>query len=99
MDGLSKWGWLLGLAFNLAIAWVLWSLRSAFVPRRDFDELAKSVALVERDIAHLPTQDDVAAIRDGLAKVEGKCDAQEAVLNRIAASVTRIEDYLLRAKA
>lgn len=99
MEGLAKWGWAIALALNVLLAWAVWSIRNAFVPRREFDGLATTVALVEKEISHLPTQDDVATIRDTLAKVEGKCDAQEATLNRIAASVTRIEDYLMRVKA
>lgn len=99
MDELSRWGWGIALLINLILGWVLWSMRHAFVQREEFQSLGTKVALIESDLSHLPTQDDFAVLRDAVAKLQGKSDAQEQILNRIANSVTRIEDYLLKAKA
>ncbi|MGQ9370546.1 DUF2730 family protein [Azospirillum sp. A39] len=98
-DDVVKWGWAIVLVINLLLGWVVWSLRSGFVPRRDFEVIAMRVALIEEKIQHLPTQRDFAVLRDDVAKLTGKSDATEQVLAGIASAVRRIEDYLLKAKA
>ncbi|QCN98902.1 DUF2730 family protein (plasmid) [Azospirillum argentinense] len=98
-EEMAKWGWAIALLFNFVLGWALWSIRNAFVPRQEFQELSTKVALIERDLSHLPTQDDFESLRDSVAKLQGQADAQAQLLQRVAASVTRIEDYLLKAKA
>ncbi|HYH17589.1 MAG TPA: DUF2730 family protein [Azospirillum sp.] len=99
MDELVKWGWAIVLLINLFLGWLLWSMRAAFVPRADFDKLATRVALIEQELRHLPTHKDFAVLRDDVAQLEGKVDAQQQLLAGISASVRRIEDYLLNTKA
>jgi hypothetical protein len=99
MDELVRWGWAIVLAFNLLLAWVLWSLRSGFVPRPQFEQLVTRVAVIEQELRHLPTQRDFHQLRDTVSSVKGTADAQSQLLNSMAASVRRIEDYLLKAKA
>ena len=98
MDEIAKWGWAIALLINMVLGWLLWSVRSAFVPRSEFADLKTDVELVKRDVEHLPTADDLNQLRGAVSKLEGQADAQEQLLNRIAASVTRIEDYLLKSK-
>lgn len=99
MDDLWKWGWAIVLVINVLLAWVIWTLRNGFVPRTEFQRLDTRVALIEQEVKHLPTQTDMAAVRDVLAQVKAQGDAQQEASKAIAASVRRIEDYMLRANA
>lgn len=99
MDDLWKWGWAIVLIINVLLAWVVWTLRAGFVPRAEFQRLDTRVALIEQEVKHLPTQTDMAAVRDVLAQVKAQGDAQQQAVNGIAASVRRIEDYMMRANA
>ncbi|MBP2231786.1 DUF2730 family protein [Azospirillum agricola] len=98
MEAVTKWGWAAALVFNTVLAWIVWSLRTGYVSRSDHDALGTRVALIERDLTHLPTADDFAKMRGEFATLKGQSEAQQQLLNRIAASVTRIEDFLLKAK-
>ncbi|QCN99473.1 DUF2730 family protein (plasmid) [Azospirillum argentinense] len=69
---MAKWGWAIALLFNFVLGWALWSIRNAFVPRQEFQELSTKVALIERDLSHLPTQDDFESLRDSVAKLQGR---------------------------
>lgn len=98
MDDLAKWGWAIALLFNLLLGWAVWSLRNGFVPRNEFQLLTTKVALIENDLKHLPTQDDFAELREGMSKLQAQGDTGAKALDRLAQSVSRIEDYLLKAK-
>ncbi|MBP2301294.1 DUF2730 family protein [Azospirillum picis] len=99
MDELWKWGWAIVLAINVLLAWVVWTLRAGFVPRAEFARLDTRVALIEQEVKHLPTQSDIAAVRDVLAQVKAQGEAQQQTMTGISNSVRRIEDYMMRATA
>lgn len=96
MDALKEWGWAAALAINLLMGWVLWSLRAGFVARAEFDALRQQVALVEVEVKHLPTADDLSDLRQDVAKLQGQVDATAKVLAGVSAAVTRIENYLMK---
>lgn len=98
-DDLWKWGWAFTLLLNLLLAWAIWTLRAAFVPRSEFNRLDTRVALIEQEIKHLPTQRDFVELRDLVQTVKGQTDAQQQVMASVAVSVRRIEDYMMRANA
>lgn len=99
MDDLWKWGWAIVLVINVLLAWVVWTLRAGFVPRTEFQKLDTRVALIEQEVKHLPTQTDIAGLRDVLAQVKAQGDAQQQSISSIVTSVRRIEDYMMRANA
>ena len=99
MDDLWKWGWAIVLVINVLLAWVVWTLRAGFVPRAEFQRLDTRVALIEQEVKHLPTQTDINGVRDVLAQVKAQGDAQQQAVNRISASIHRIEDFMMRANA
>lgn len=94
-DDLWKWGWGLTLLLNLLLAWALWTLRTAFVPRKEFSDLTMRVALIEQEIKHLPTQRDFIELRDLVLAVKGQADVQQQLLSMVAASQRRIENFML----
>lgn len=54
---------------------------------------------VEEQMKHLPTKDDLHAVKVGLADVLGLIGRQGSEIASVARVVNRIDDYLLREKA
>lgn len=93
-----------GLAILFAVA--RWSAARAFVTREDFSALSKKVeaqandiALIRKDIEHLPDADKFAQLSQAVVKLTAMTDGLEERIGRIGEGVTRIEDYLLKGRA
>ncbi len=89
MDDLKAWGWLVAIVLNGVIALALYAMRSTYASRADHEKLATRMALAEQKIEQVPTHADLADLSGRLAAIEGQ-------LAPIAASVRRIEDFLLK---
>ncbi|MDT7533747.1 DUF2730 family protein [Sphingobium sp. SA2] len=88
----------------LNIAWT-WHMRSQSAAADRVTKLETRLDLVEdrqisveEQLKHLPTKDDIGAIRIQLEHVLGKIGRQESEISKIDRVLNRIDDYL-RAKA
>lgn len=83
-----------------------WASARAFVTREDFSVLSKKVeaqvhdiAMIRKDIEHLPDADQFAQLSQAVVKLTAMTDALDERVTRIDAAVTRIEDYLLKGRS
>ena len=96
------------IALLLGIANIFWSWHTrsqsaseARVKRLEdrLDLVEDRQITVEEQMKHLPTKDDLHAVKVGLADVLGLIGRQGSEITSMARAVNRIDDYLLREKA
>lgn len=59
--------------------------------------LERRTDLIDRDIKHLPDQQDFSKLKEAIAALAGDSKAQTQQLKTVGTSLARIEDYLLKA--
>lgn len=72
---------------NLIIGWLIWSLKRATIPKKEFYVLDAKVRELEIKLIGLPVKDDMHALKETLARFQEKVD-------RIDKAVDRIGEYL-----
>lgn len=79
-----------------------WASARAFVTREDFGAVAKKVdaqahdlAMIRKDIEHLPDASQLTELSQKVVKLTAMTDGLDKRIERIDASVTRIENYML----
>lgn len=88
---------------NLLTIWIGWSVKAQFASKEEvtmiregLGRVDKRVDLVERDLQHLPTRDDLHAVRLGLAEVVGELREARADYRSILNLVSRTEQAVAR---
>lgn len=104
LEPVLPWLPLLNILILPIAGWVLKQLRSDLATKhevaeiqREMSALDRRVALVEQEVRHLPDADDFAGLRGELSDLSGSVRAIDAQIKPFAASLTRIEDHLMRA--
>lgn len=59
--------------------------------------LERRTDLIDRDLKHLPDQNDLSRLKEAIATLSGDSKAQTQQLRAVSTSLSRIEDYLLKA--
>ncbi|MBE7419845.1 MAG: DUF2730 family protein [Ideonella sp.] len=85
------------------IGLVLWLRKPGEDAKHEVTEVRASVAkldadmrLVQQEISHLPTRQEVGGLAQALAALEAQTEAQTQTLNMMRSTLSRIEDYLLQ---
>lgn len=61
----------------------------------DIDKLDSRVQAIESELKHLPSKDDVTALKLGLTTVEGQLNTFQSEMAGVGRAVHRIENHLL----
>lgn len=83
-----------GAVLNMALAWVLWSLRQSFVLKRDFNRLENRVKSIDSELRHLPSAAALTALTVRMETLNGDCRELGARLKGLEGVLTRIEKPL-----
>ncbi len=59
----------------------------------------RRIQSIEGEMKHLPSKEDVGALKLAVAEVNGKLNTAESELGSVARTVRRIEDHLLGVKS
>ncbi|SMF85798.1 Protein of unknown function [Tistlia consotensis] len=103
MEGLLKLWPLLLFLINGLMGWAVWSMRKEFATKADVAEVKESVGnlagrveLVERDLEHLPSKDDLNKLQLELAKVVGELREVRSDYRHLMENQGRIDQVLTR---
>lgn len=70
--------------------------KNAEVAAIRFTELDRRLSTVEGAIPHLPTHNDMVGIKENIAKLQGETEGQTKLLEALAKSVERMNDWLVK---
>lgn len=102
---MNGWGWMIALAAQFVVGWVLWSMRAAFASKKDLQaqELVidgihlKIVALEER-MRNIPAtaamhelSNSIERLRGDIKVVTARLDGTNKLMDRIETTVARHE--------
>src|SRR3546814_12078474 len=83
--------------------WAGWSMRKSVATKADLDEVTKTlgkhgnrIGLIERDMQHLPTKDDMHNLKLELSEVVGELREVRADYRHVMPQQGRIEAVLTR---
>ena len=107
METIFKWMPLMLTAVQLLLAWVLWSMRQAFVKRDECSActtaLSQRVTAVEADVENLPTSESWGKMQVAIEEVRGsnrvvlaKLEGQSELLKRIEHPMQLLMEHHLR---
>lgn len=91
MKNLVEWAWAISLGVNGIVAWILWTARAAFASRNDVVALDRRLADMEVRIEALPEPDQVAALRESMAKMDGDIRVLNARIESLTEIIARLE--------
>src|SRR3546814_4528546 len=101
-DWLKYWP-VVVVVINALMLWAGWSMRKAFATKVDLDEVTKTlgkhgnrIGLIERDMQHLPTKDDMHNLKLELSEVVGELSEVRADYRHVMQQQGRIEAVLTR---
>lgn len=88
---------------NGVMAWFIWSMRQSFATRQDLedvhdsvDKVAQRVELVERDMMHLPTKDQLHSLMLQMEGLSGALETARADYRHVLDGQRRVEAVLTR---
>lgn len=94
------WAVRMGLASKAALDAEIKSREQADIIMRnemlgEISKINSRMQIIEQDVQHLPTADDLANLRNEVTRVGVMVEASKRETESIGRSVTRVEDYLL----
>lgn len=97
---------LLLFVLNAVMVWIGWSFNRKFATKDDLtamtanhDALKERVARVEYDVGHLPSKDDLHAVKLELTEIVGELREARADYRNILSLLTRTEAVVARHEA
>jgi len=95
---------LLNVVIIPVVGWLLRVFKQGLVSKEDLGvhtnrltALERRTDLIDRDLKHLPDQHDLSRLKEAIATLSGDSKAQTQQLRAVSTSLSRIEDYLLKA--
>lgn len=102
-DAILPWLPVLNVIVIPVAGWLLKVLKrdmattdDVMVQAERISSIERRADLIERDLRHLPDAKDFDHLKDAIAMLSGESKAQSRQLLGVSASVSRIEDYLMK---
>lgn len=103
LDVILPWLPVLNIIAIPFVGWLIKAMKSDMATNADVGEQAERISVIERradliesELKHLPDQKEFATLKDAIAALSGESRAQSQQLRGVSASVSRIEDYLMK---
>lgn len=96
MNVLIDYGVYVVLAMQFLLAWGAWSMRRAFATKTDHSALALRVGVIEHEMKHMPTKDELHDLQLELSETVGEIKLVRAEYGSLMGLVTRVEAVATR---
>lgn len=100
---MTAWGWVLAIALQLLMGWVIWSLKSAFASKKELqamelqiDELRLKIVEVEGRMRNMPAAEAMHELSNSIERLRGDLKTLGARLDGTKDLVERVERVVAR---
>lgn len=104
-DFMNAWGWVIALAAQVIVGWILWSMRVAFASKKDLqaqelmiDGIRLKIVEMEGRMRNMPAADAMHELSNSMERLRGdikvvtaRLDGTNALMNRVENTVARHE--------
>lgn len=100
------WGWMIALAVQFFIGWLLWSARAAFASKKDLqaqevriEGLHLKIVEIEGRMRNMPAAEAMHELSNAMERLRGDLKAISARLDGTNALMNRVENTVARHEA